>query len=214
MNTPATYLGKVLANAWDHYKTKRKHGIESNFSEELSRSHRLMKKLRDAGAFDLSLIPRRVVSARPIQQPQMKVELKKLKLHNDLSHETFCFSAVLYVDGKEIGVVENRGDGGPHRYEFKYSLHQELEQRARKITGYKFEALDSMVNDAIVEYQQRVMCMANIVFVLKSDPDVYNKIPKRAFVTEEAGINYVREKWGVDVNQIINEKFKYGQAKS
>lgn len=42
----------------------------------------------------------------------MKVELKKLKVHNDMSEETTCFSAEVYIDGKHVGHAKNDGRGG------------------------------------------------------------------------------------------------------
>lgn len=41
-----------------------------------------------------------------------KLTLKKLKIHDDLSEETTCFSADLYEDGKLMAHVSNRGYGG------------------------------------------------------------------------------------------------------
>ena len=42
----------------------------------------------------------------------MKVEIRNVKHHPDLSEETECFSADLHIDGKRIGSVSNRGTGG------------------------------------------------------------------------------------------------------
>lgn len=42
----------------------------------------------------------------------MKIELKGIKHYPSLSEETNCYEASLYVDGKKIGTVSNRGTGG------------------------------------------------------------------------------------------------------
>lgn len=42
----------------------------------------------------------------------MKLELKNITVNELLSDETHCYSASLYVDGKNIGTVSNRGHGG------------------------------------------------------------------------------------------------------
>tara|TARA_R100001086_G_scaffold198621_1_gene114940 strand:+ start:2658 stop:2993 length:336 start_codon:yes stop_codon:yes gene_type:complete len=47
----------------------------------------------------------------------MKIELKNIKHFESLSEETFCFNANLYVDGKKVGKVSNRGNGGCHEYD-------------------------------------------------------------------------------------------------
>lgn len=46
----------------------------------------------------------------------MKVELKNVKVHNDMSEETACFSATIYIDGKKAGEARNQGHGGPTNY--------------------------------------------------------------------------------------------------
>jgi hypothetical protein len=42
----------------------------------------------------------------------MKLQLKKIKLYNELSEETICFTAELYADGKKVATVKNDGRGG------------------------------------------------------------------------------------------------------
>ena len=39
----------------------------------------------------------------------MKIEVKAVKVHHDMSEETLCFSGNLYVDGKKICQISNRG---------------------------------------------------------------------------------------------------------
>lgn len=43
---------------------------------------------------------------------KMKIELKNFKSYESMSEETLCFQASLYFDGKKVGTVENRGQGG------------------------------------------------------------------------------------------------------
>ena len=42
----------------------------------------------------------------------MKLQLKKVKVYDELSEETICFTAELYVDNKKIATVKNDGHGG------------------------------------------------------------------------------------------------------
>ena len=44
----------------------------------------------------------------------MKIELKSVKLFEELSEETEAFTATLFVDGVRLADVSNRGSGGPH----------------------------------------------------------------------------------------------------
>jgi len=42
----------------------------------------------------------------------MALELRKVKIHNDMSEETTCFSAEMWENGVHIGYVKNDGRGG------------------------------------------------------------------------------------------------------
>jgi hypothetical protein len=44
------------------------------------------------------------------------VELKKIKLAKFASHETFCFDAEVWIDGKKAGSVSNDGQGGSNHF--------------------------------------------------------------------------------------------------
>ena len=46
----------------------------------------------------------------------MKVELKSFKMVEEMSEETNCFYAKLYINGKCVGDCENRGHGGSTDY--------------------------------------------------------------------------------------------------
>jgi hypothetical protein len=41
-----------------------------------------------------------------------KVELKSIKVHMDVSEETICYSANIYINGKKVGSIDNSGRGG------------------------------------------------------------------------------------------------------
>lgn len=43
-------------------------------------------------------------------------KLKKVKIHDDMSEETMCFSAQLWVDGKHVADVSNKGCGGSNDF--------------------------------------------------------------------------------------------------
>ncbi len=46
----------------------------------------------------------------------MKLELKKLQYSEFASHETHCFQADIWVDGKKTLLADNDGRGGPNHY--------------------------------------------------------------------------------------------------
>tara|TARA_R100001126_G_scaffold99413_2_gene74974 strand:- start:2994 stop:3542 length:549 start_codon:yes stop_codon:yes gene_type:complete len=58
----------------------------------------------------------------------MEILLKNIKHYESMSEETYCFEANLYVDGKKVGRVSNRGKGGCHDYDFDWKKEQELDQ--------------------------------------------------------------------------------------
>ena len=58
----------------------------------------------------------------------MRIELKNIKHFESMSEETFCFNASLYVDGKRVGAVSNRGHGGCHEYDVNNDTIRQLNQ--------------------------------------------------------------------------------------
>lgn len=46
----------------------------------------------------------------------MEITLKNIKHSEFASHETHCFEATVYIDGKRAFGVENDGQGGPNNY--------------------------------------------------------------------------------------------------
>lgn len=51
-------------------------------------------------------------------------ELKNVKINRTLSEETLCYSASLYVDGRKVADVSNRGHGGPTDILFIPGVHE------------------------------------------------------------------------------------------
>lgn len=56
----------------------------------------------------------------------MKVELKSIKVHKDMSEETTCFSADIFVDGRKAGYCKNNGRGGCTDYHSYPGFHSVL----------------------------------------------------------------------------------------
>jgi hypothetical protein len=62
----------------------------------------------------------------------MELTLKNVKVHADMSEETTCFSASVYIDGKRAGTAKNRGHGGPTTVNWTdRGLGEEYEKWAR-----------------------------------------------------------------------------------
>ena len=59
----------------------------------------------------------------------MKLQLKKIKIYDELSEETICFTAELYADGKKVATVKNDGRGGSTDVYFTEGWRSESVQR-------------------------------------------------------------------------------------
>lgn len=66
----------------------------------------------------------------------MKLSLKKVKFYEEMSEETCCFSASLYVGRKEVARVRNSGQGGSTDVTYlegwQSKSAQEVEEYAKK----------------------------------------------------------------------------------
>lgn len=62
----------------------------------------------------------------------MKVEIKNVKHSQFASHETNCFEATVYIDGKRMGTVSNDGQGGPNDYDSR-ALVEALTEYAKTL---------------------------------------------------------------------------------
>jgi hypothetical protein len=79
----------------------------------------------------------------------MRVELKNIKENRTMSDETPCFSATVYVDGKKVGWVINRGTGGCNSYDLPRTLLDKLEVASAKRVGHDFEAFDAVTYELL-----------------------------------------------------------------
>jgi hypothetical protein len=67
-----------------------------------------------------------------LENPDVKITLKNLKIAQWASEETLCFRATVYVDGVKAGEVSNEGSGGPNSYH-PHELWQALERHAQTL---------------------------------------------------------------------------------
>lgn len=68
----------------------------------------------------------------------MKIEIKNLKYSDFASHETHCFRASVYADGKRIGEVSNDGQGGCNNYTFPREPWAPIEDYAKTLPPSKY----------------------------------------------------------------------------
>lgn len=92
----------------------------------------------------------------------MKIEIRKLKLHRELSEETNCYSAEIWIDGERAFLARNNGHGGADFYHRLGALTEQqvddwLKAHRPKITmeGLELEySLEIEICDLIEEHQQ------------------------------------------------------------
>lgn len=86
----------------------------------------------------------------------MNIKLNNLKVSEFASHETTCFQAMLNVEGYDVAMVENDGQGGCHKYTLMGNvkdssltrnkvLLRAVEKYAISLDPNGFEQLDDLV---------------------------------------------------------------------
>lgn len=61
-----------------------------------------------------------------------KIELKKVKVFEPMSQETYCFTAEVWIDGKKRATVSNEGFGGPNLMS-PYEVEKELDEYGKTL---------------------------------------------------------------------------------
>ncbi|BAI99002.1 hypothetical protein Sj15T_09990 [Sphingobium sp. TA15] len=92
----------------------------------------------------------------------MNIELRKLKLNRQLSEETNCYSAEIWIDGVRAFLAGNHGHGGADHYRQVGTLSEQevdawLKANRPKILIADVEldhSLEIEVSDLIAEHQQ------------------------------------------------------------
>ena len=79
----------------------------------------------------------------------MNIQLKNIKHSEFASHETECFQATIYIDGKKVGTVENDGQGGcdsvhPH------AVAERINEWAKTLPPKVCNFIDPETNEACV----------------------------------------------------------------
>ena len=113
----------------------------------------------------------------------MKIEIKNLKHSEFASHETNCFEASVYADGKRIGVVSNDGQGGCNSYSHPRSTWAPIEDYAKTLPPKKFtltqdgvptevdlpidmdSVIDGLVTDALYTRDLKRQMLNRIMFI-------------------------------------------------
>lgn len=90
----------------------------------------------------------------------LRIAVKNYKTYPAFSEETEAFAATLYLDGKRIGEVSNRGQGGSNEYYIAENAERERFEKVvsgqaeeRGVAPRYFEFADTLVEEAIDRYR-------------------------------------------------------------
>ena len=146
----------------------------------------------------------------------MNIELKKLKTHEDMSDETLCFSAEVWVDGRAIAYANNQGTGGENNYhvipDMKPAWDKVLDhvkaQPAHEYQGITLPySIDQLIDELIAKQEERKQlkrwCKTQTVFRLKGDQPGSWRTVKSIFTP--AVKEYMVKKYGNTIETIANE---------
>jgi hypothetical protein len=87
----------------------------------------------------------------------MNIELKNVKHSEFASHETNCFEATIYIDGKKAGEASNNGYGAPTSI-FPNTLCQKLQAYADTLPPTEYEGhsfkqtADGLIDDLVTAW--------------------------------------------------------------
>jgi len=140
----------------------------------------------------------------------MNVELKKVKYHEDMSDETSCFSAEVWVDGVRTATVENSGKGGGNDYlpvdmdRFKAFSEWCKAQPHEFDFEYEDQAIDRLLSEWEHQRWLKRVCRNKTVFRLKGDkPDTWRTVKH---IYDAAVKAYMQQKYGDKIETIANEE--------
>lgn len=139
----------------------------------------------------------------------MRLTLKSVKAHKDMSEETECFSAALCVDGKKVGEVSNDGHGGPHRYHWlDRAVGKRVEEWAEKQPlEFQHEKLGQIIDGLLAAHLTRAdftrWCKKSTLFRLKGDALGVWRTIKAPFDAKVKA--HITAKHGDKVERIANE---------
>jgi len=139
----------------------------------------------------------------------MKVELRKVKVYDEMSRETTAFNAELWIDGKLAATCMNDGGGGDHMIHY-VDRHHGQSAYETAFDAWTMDAdlwIGEEVERIALEKQLRRSCGRNTLIRLEGDaPNEWRTFKPAMKYTPEFGVQ-LRAKHGANLIEIINERF-------
>lgn len=143
----------------------------------------------------------------------MEIELKKIKIVDEMSDETTCFCADVWIDGKFEGRVQNSGRGGCNDYA-PHSLAKTLNEHAESLGPVEFGGAwlerdaDMVVSELLGAHRLRKELRRRLVFVEKSSGKLRETVAFKPRVLAELlkpeNRELTKARLGGDVEKILN----------
>ena len=147
------------------------------------------------------------------------IQLKNVKVAWNMSEETTAFTATLYIDGAAAAYVKNEGTGGDNHPRFMdRNLEKEFHEFCKSLPPEYLDddddepcpmTYDSFIGQLLTEWisndDWKKACRKGLVFRLKNDNGDQYRTTKGKYSPELASA--IRERYGDDLIDIINERF-------
>lgn len=119
----------------------------------------------------------------------MKIELKNIKHSEFASHETNCYQATIYIDGKKVGTVENDGQGGCDHVH-PWQLAQQIDEYAKTLPKTVCSFIDPETNKPAEMEQTHEAIFGDILTNWLMAKDLKRLMSKRIVFVKEDGMVY------------------------
>jgi hypothetical protein len=119
----------------------------------------------------------------------MKIELKNIKHSEFASHETNCYEATIYINGKREGVVSNDGQGGCDSVH-PWQLAQEIDAYAKTLPPVVCEWIDPKTGEPFVLEQTHETIFGELLTDWLVDKDLKRSLKTKIIFMKEDGKIY------------------------
>jgi hypothetical protein len=151
----------------------------------------------------------------------MHIELRRIKVFEEMSRETEAFTAELWVDGKKLGHVMNDGGGGASNIEVADRPRLDaVEAYAAALPSAKSDDfaeglpmdldfyLALLLERHLEEKHERALCQKHIVLQLKNAPPGQYACYKEAYSPQ--AVAALRKRHGENLLCIVNDRYRPG----
>jgi hypothetical protein len=120
----------------------------------------------------------------------MKIELKNIKHSEFASHETNCYEATIYINGKREGLVSNDGQGGCDHVT-PWQLANEIDAYAKTLPPVVCEWIDPKTGKPFVMHHTHETIFGELMNEWLLDKDLKGHLKNKILFTKEDGKVYV-----------------------